>query len=305
MVMVSVIVAVYNHEKYIRQAIDSILMQKTTFEIEVLIGEDCSTDSSRLILKELEKKCPEYFHFFYREKNYGAEKNFKDLYRRMKGKYFIVLEGDDYWTYNYKLQKQVDYLEKHEDYIECSHRVSIVDKDSNAIDIEYPDCKKEEYSIHDFMSGILPGQTATNMYRNYYKTNIIDYSLESVPFIAGDKRKAFIVVSQGRVHCIQEKWSCYRYVTDEGSSFSAKHLHNRNIVNQALKFYCEMMRFSKKIKNDDALLASEQLYFMLLLSQVKREKSFFPVKMFLKEFSGCKHKLKILGFAIRKEFGCV
>ena len=210
MAKVSIVVAVYNHEKYVEQAIRSILAQKTSFDYEVLIGEDCSTDQSRAVLQELEKECPGNFYFFYREYNYGPQNNFMDLYKRMSGDYFIVLEGDDYWCYEYKLQEQFDFLENNLEYIACAHNTNIVDENSCIINKEYNECKDIEYTIDHFRKGLLPGQTTTLMIRNYYKRPLIDYSLESISFVAGDKRKAFQLVLQGKIYCIQSKWSCYR-----------------------------------------------------------------------------------------------
>ena len=93
-IMLSVLCTTYGHEKYIRQALDSILMQRVFFSMEVLIGEDCSPDNSRLILKEYEKKYPGFFTVFYRKKNLGAANNYIDLAKRARGKYIAFLELD-------------------------------------------------------------------------------------------------------------------------------------------------------------------------------------------------------------------
>ena len=92
--IVTVVVPVYNHERYIEQAIMSIYNQKTDYKYKVLIGEDKSTDNSREILKKLQKKLPENFIFLYREQNMGIQ-NFYDMYERITTKYYIMLEGSD------------------------------------------------------------------------------------------------------------------------------------------------------------------------------------------------------------------
>ena len=91
--ILSIYVAVYNHEKYITQALDSILMQKTDYPYEVLVGEDCSTDNTRAVLKEYEAKHPGKFAIFYREHNMHREtpNNIQDLLMRCRGKYIIVI----------------------------------------------------------------------------------------------------------------------------------------------------------------------------------------------------------------------
>ncbi len=106
----------YNHEKYIAQAIESALMQKTNFDYEIVIGEDCSTDGTREIVKYYAEKYPEKIRAIFNEKNLGMIPNFINTLNKCRGKYIAMLEGDDYWTDPYKLQKQVDFLESHPDY---------------------------------------------------------------------------------------------------------------------------------------------------------------------------------------------
>ena len=198
MVDLSIILPVYNHAPYIKQAIDSVLMQKVNFTYEVLIGEDCSTDNSREILKGLEKDLSSNFHIFYREKNMGGkgEGNFNDLYKRMKGRYFIVLEGDDFWTYAYKLQKEYDFLEAHPDYIAVAHDTEVVDEHGNKRHWTYPCCRKSEYTRWDFRKGLLAGQTTTIMVRNYMNDPSIDTRLLPSNF-PGDRKKAFLFIANG------------------------------------------------------------------------------------------------------------
>ena len=95
----SIYVATYNHEKYITKALDSVFMQKTKYSFEVLVGEDCSTDNTRLVLKEYEKKNYNNLTIYYRQKNMSNMdiSNAMDLIMRCRGKYLIALEGDDYW----------------------------------------------------------------------------------------------------------------------------------------------------------------------------------------------------------------
>lgn len=111
----------YNHEKYIAQAIESVLMQKTSFPFELLIGEDCSTDGTRKIVREYQEKYPSVIRAFLREENTGGRQNFRRIYQNSRGKYVALLEGDDYWTATDKLQKQVDLLDARPDIVLCGH----------------------------------------------------------------------------------------------------------------------------------------------------------------------------------------
>ncbi len=110
--MVSVWMITYNHEKYIRACLDSVVMQKTNFRFEVVIGEDCSTDGTKAIVREFENRFPEIIKPIYQKTNQGAYANsLKFVVPQLSGKYITPLEGDDYWTDPLKLQKQVDAME--------------------------------------------------------------------------------------------------------------------------------------------------------------------------------------------------
>ena len=138
------------------------------------------------------------------------------------------------------------------------------------------------------------------MYRNYYKNNIIDFSLEKVPFFAGDKRKAFIVASQAKVHCIQEKMSCYRYVTQGGSSFSATHKKDLKTLDNAIAFYKAMILFSEKLGNNMAVQIAEYLYFITILSKLKTQFNIKDFIGFIKDILKCKNMRTVFSYIIHK-----
>lgn len=131
--MVSVCVPTYNHGKYIRQCLDGILVQKTTFPFEIILGEDDSPDDTRDICKEYADKYPDKIRLFLRRREDVIHVNGKPTGRfnllagvkATKGKYIAFCEGDDYWTDELKLQKQVDFLEANEDYSICGHFIFI------------------------------------------------------------------------------------------------------------------------------------------------------------------------------------
>lgn len=121
-IMVSVLSTVYNHEKYVRDALDGFVMQKTDFPVEVLIHDDASTDHSAEIIREYEQKYPDLIKPVYQVENQftrGGNIMGRFLLPRASGKYIAVCEGDDYWTDPEKLQKQVDFLESHPEYSMC------------------------------------------------------------------------------------------------------------------------------------------------------------------------------------------
>lgn len=122
-IMVSICCLTYNHEKFIRQALDGFLMQQTYFPFEIVIHDDASTDNTANIIREYETKHPNLFNVLYQSTNqksiYKSGMNPRFNYPRTKGKYIALCEGDDYWTDPYKLQKQVDFLEANPEYVGC------------------------------------------------------------------------------------------------------------------------------------------------------------------------------------------
>jgi glycosyltransferase involved in cell wall biosynthesis len=127
--LVSVYCLTYNHEKYIRKALDGILMQKTDFDFEIIISEDKSTDNTISIIAEYEKRFPGRLTVLYHEKNLYSQ-NIDilktDFYRVARGKYCALCEGDDYWTDPLKLQKQVDILEQNPDCSLSFHNSKVI-----------------------------------------------------------------------------------------------------------------------------------------------------------------------------------
>lgn len=122
--LVSICCLVYNHEPYLRECFDGFLAQKTNFDFEVLIHDDASTDGTVDIIREYESKYPDIIKPIYQTENQyskGVKVSATFNFPRAKGKYIAMCEGDDYWTDPLKLQKQVDFLESHQDYVMCSH----------------------------------------------------------------------------------------------------------------------------------------------------------------------------------------
>ena len=105
--LVSICCITYNHEKFIKDAIEGFLMQKTDFPIEILIHDDASTDGTTEIIKKYEKEYPDLIHAVYQTENQYSQgkKVFPILANQASGKYIALCEGDDYWTDPLKLQK--------------------------------------------------------------------------------------------------------------------------------------------------------------------------------------------------------
>jgi glycosyltransferase involved in cell wall biosynthesis len=118
---VSVLTITYNHERYIETALRSALDQRTSFPVEIIAGEDCSTDRTRAILLDLQRQFPDRIQLILQPENRGLMRNFADAFRACRGQYIALLEGDDYWTDPTKLQRQVEFLDAHPDCALCHH----------------------------------------------------------------------------------------------------------------------------------------------------------------------------------------
>lgn len=130
---VSILMPTYNHEKYIEKAIDSVLMQKTKFKWELLIHDDCSTDGTLGIVKKYTSLYPDHIKLYEESENQGLMKSYKKLIDVSRGDYIAVLESDDYWTDECKLQTQVDFLNENPDYAMVFTDVIVIDENGNKI----------------------------------------------------------------------------------------------------------------------------------------------------------------------------
>lgn len=219
-IVLSVIVLAYNHEKYIAQALDSILEQQVNFNIEVIVGDDASTDQTQEILREYNEMFPGIFQMILREKNLGPAGNDYDLHMRAKGKYIAHLEGDDFWICKNKLQKQVDFLENHTEYSACVHKYTIVDSDGSPQknQLLWWQSDKDLYNVSAYEEGKLAGQTATLVNINFFLRK--SYSIYKSALIP-DRMYMLILLGHGEIIKLDDVMSCYRYLPFHKGSFSA------------------------------------------------------------------------------------
>lgn len=146
MIKVSICITTYNHEKYIAEAIESVLMQKTNFEYEIIIGEDESKDRTREIVQAYKNKYPDKIILFLNNRSNvifiegrpTGRWNFINNLKHAKGQYIALLEGDDYWTDNHKLQKQIDFLDNHPGSTLCFHDVLVKNEGTSKQETVFP-----------------------------------------------------------------------------------------------------------------------------------------------------------------------
>jgi len=122
----SVCVVTYNHEKYIRECLESIVTQKCDFDFEVIVGEDCSTDGTKAIVQEYADKYPELIKPVFHTTNIGAYNNYYSIMHKIQGEYFAYIDGDDY-MFQGKLSEQVKFLDDNQDFNIVWHNMISID----------------------------------------------------------------------------------------------------------------------------------------------------------------------------------
>lgn len=213
-ILVTIRCTAYNHEKFIKEAIESFLKQKTNFGYEILIHDDASTDNTTLILKEYEKKYPNLIRVIYQKENqYSQGKSISTfLDKEARGKYIAICEGDDYWIDENKLQKQIDYLETNPKCGLCFHTVEIYnDKEKRKIGEIKPYNKSKVSPTKDIILGG-GGFIGTNsiVYRREMMLNPPKFYLECP---VGDYPLQIINSTKEYAYFIQETMSLYRVNT--------------------------------------------------------------------------------------------
>ena len=258
---VSVLMTTYNHERFIAQAIDSVLMQKVNFDYEIVIGEDCSKDNTRNILIDYQEKHPDIIRLLLHERNLGlyGKYNFIETYKACRGQYIAMLEGDDYWTSPHKLQKQVDFLDRHPECSICFHSVIRLCEDkSHESYVFSPRDKKEIYTLEDLLDKYLIA-AASMMFR---KGLFGDFPSWFYLTAMGDWALNILNAQHGKIGYINEVMGVWRI--HSGGFWSSKGLIERlqeeikayRFVNSHLNFrYNRLIR--SKVSRDYLRIAEE------------------------------------------------
>lgn len=247
--VVSVIMLAFNHAAWVRQAMESVLNQKTEFLFEILIGDDASSDGTSEIVQEYAERYSGRIISFIRRKNMGATKNLYDLIEHAQGTYLAYLECDDYWSDCTKLQKQVEFLEEHREYIGCTHRIATIDGAGNRIKREFTwisNC--EHYTIRDFQGIVLPGHISSLVHRNiFFGTEGTYEGLITLHPVISDRVLGLILASRGDLYQFPQEMSCYRIPEKSGESATAKvYLNNPNEILEEYLFTYRLRKYGKK-----------------------------------------------------------
>ncbi len=234
--LVSVIVITYNHEEYISECIRGILAQKVNFQIEIIIGDDCSTDETRTYIKKEIKKNQDPFkkiNLLFHKKNLSSphniagKLNWMACYHASQGKYIALCDGDDFWTDPEKLYKQVGFLEKNPQFNICHHEVDVFYEDIQELK---PDSITKKMRQHTHLQDLVSG--------NFIHTPsaVLKKEIEILPqwfeqTYHGDYTIYVLNALKGDIWGLREKMAVYR-VHAQG----AMQLNKKNKVEQQLNF---------------------------------------------------------------------
>ncbi len=219
----SVMLITYNHEKYIRKALDSVLMQICDFPIEINVIDDASTDNTQEIVRKYSEQYPGIVNCYFNPVNAGhiaTQLNTIRGFQTLKGRYFAILEGDDYWTDPSKLAKQVAFLEADADFVACAHQTWKVFDDNNRPPEHFLPFKAFQRNVAEMydlisMAGVF--HLSSIVYRNVFR--------QSPPPCLYDQYSCEVTINMlygmfGKFYCFDEYMSAYRI--HSGGVFSGR-----------------------------------------------------------------------------------
>jgi glycosyltransferase involved in cell wall biosynthesis len=260
--LISVNMITYNHAPYIAQAIEGVLQQKTNFPFELVIGEDCSTDGTREIVFDYQKKHLDIIRVIISEQNVGATRNLYRTEKACRGKYVAYCEGDDYWHRPDKLQKQVDYLENHPECgLVCSDYDRFIVKTGKRTRSVNRKNKRNPSSNSDFcrmIAGNTGIQTCTVMVRR----DIIFRVIDSDPFLyresrfpAGDLPRWAEISRLARIGYIDESLATYNVLPESAtrSRDANKILRVRLLMKEQMLYFVDKYNLPERdrIKHEE------------------------------------------------------
>lgn len=208
----------YNHEAYIEDALKGFVMQKTNFPFVAVVVDDASTDRTADIIRKYEKEYPDIIKGVYLKENHYSQKKKKAPYIqpwRDRCKYEAICEGDDYWIDPLKLQKQVDFLEKHPEYGLICSEVNAYNEQSKSFNIEYFKNKKWDikYTFEDFLINAWFLAPCTWLYRKEFLKNDIAKN----NFIVGDLPLLIEISYKSKIKFLKEVTAIYRIIPKSAS----------------------------------------------------------------------------------------
>lgn len=204
-----VVTTTYNHGLYIEKCIKSIMEQETDYSYKLLISDDVSTDNTKDIINEYKKKYPDKIDVIFRENNLGAMENFIETLNSVHSEYVALCDGDDYWSDNKKIQKQLDFLESHKDFSLCFSQTLISFEDKSQSDVVHPLNIKEDLTLDDLIKeNHIPANTVVYRWRYKEEDSLINEFPKNI--VPGDYYLHLMHAKEGKAHFINEIMTFYR-----------------------------------------------------------------------------------------------
>lgn len=270
---VSVCIATYNQEKFIGQAIESALAQQVNFPMEILVGDDFSTDNTRAVVQTYIDRYPDLVKPVFHPRNLGQNGLFNamETFKQAKGTYLASFDGDDYWTDPLKLQKQVDLLDANPDFVACYHNALITYEDGSPSHVLNPPNQPAVSTLDDLIGEdeIWFMATSSVLFRNVLHT----YPAWFMRSVSGDIPRYILLAKHGKIGYLPDVMSVYRK-NQGGTSFTDKYhdagfLRNRidmyEGINQELDY-----RYDRKLKRNIAR------YYKMMLESEQYRNRYYP-----------------------------
>lgn len=277
--LVSIIMITYNHEKYIEEAINGVLMQKCDFDYELIIANDHSTDHTDAVIHRILKDHPKADDIKYinRDVNVGMVFNFIDSLNSCSGKYIAVCEGDDYWTEPSKLQKQVSFMESNKGYSMVCHDALVLNEINHTSHLFFSSIHKKQVCSTRDVFDIHFCPSASILFRKQALQNLPDLNSD---IMGGDLLLVLLLSLEGLLYRMFEVMSVYRK-TERGIAFINKSDIKKSINNRIglLNYFNEVSnkKYAKYIQMEILL---EKSYIDYLNSKSKIKK--LLIKIYLK-----------------------
>jgi len=236
-VLASVVVLSYNHEKYVGQALDSVISQKTNFPFEIVVSDDGSKDTTRSIVEAYQEKYPELVRVLPVAPNKGVVINFRDTILQCSGKYIAVCSADDFWQNLDKLQMQVDFLEKNPDYGLVHTDTDVLCEELN-LHIKSRNKKRqpnmpEGNVFDDLLAGKFYISTVTTCFKKQYYVDYVDADEFVKHGINYEDITSWLEISRHtKVKYLDVSTSTYRILTDSIAHNPDRKKRNKIIQDQ-------------------------------------------------------------------------
>lgn len=270
----------YNLEKYVSVAIESVLQQKVNFKYKLLIADDCSTDSTVKILKRYKEAYPDKIDLILAKMNGGCAANALRIYERLDSEYFAILDGDDLWIGDDKLQRQVDFLDNHPEYSMCAGQTRFLVGDDVGAQIIPDALLNKSYSFRDFFATPALFHVSGLLYRNaVFKERVPSCFYDTIETFEncasrGEDLRRVMHLEYGDLYALSDVVSLYRIHSQgiwSGSSEVKKALEGSITCNFYRKYY--------RHKYPDLLPCMDELfnqYYMAMWQTLVNNKHIIP-----------------------------